>query len=178
MKKLIIVLLLTACLPLSAKVYTPKNNICALDIIARGGYNFFENTPLACGSIAMQLYYFRTEMEVGWTYFPLPDNSDEHFCCVSTMVGCSYESTHSVYAMIGLANWGNAAINTDKPNLYVLKSMMRGKVKIGCNLFMTKRLFFNMDLNYIWPPLTKHPTQEIFTAYTGLNLTIGLGVRF
>lgn len=178
MKKLIIVLLLTACLPLSAKVYTPKNNICALDIIARGGYNFLEKTPLACGSIAMQLYNFRTEMEVGWTYFQLPNDFKRHFCCVSTMVGYAYISTHSVYAMIGLANWGTAEIDTEESNLYILESTMRGKAKIGCNLFMTKHLFLNIDLNYVWPPLKKHPTTELFTVYTGLNLTVGLGVRF
>ena len=175
MKKLIIVLLLTVAVPFSLKATTPEEQSCNIELIARGGYNFLENAPITSCAIVMQLWSIRTEMDIGWTQFTLPDNSKSNFCCISTMIGYSYITKHSFYALIGIANCGATKITTDESLPYTLESMMRGKVKVGCNLFVTKKLFFNIDLSYIWPPLKKHP--EFYTTYTGLNLTAGLGVK-
>ena len=175
MKKFIIALLLTAVLPFSAKTYGQFVKPLAIDITARGGYNFLENAPLAGGSVTLQIFNIRAEMELGWAQFTLPNVSKGNLCYFSTMVGYSYEFNHSVYAMIGITNWGNAELDFQKHDLYNVRSDIRGKVKVGCNLYMTQRLFFNIEMSYIWPPLS--PPGDFCYRYSGLAITAGLGVR-
>ncbi len=175
MKKLIIVLLLTVAVPFSLKATTPEAPSGNLEIIVQGGYNFLENAPITSGAIVMQLWKIRMEMDIGWTQCTLPDNSKSNFCCISTMVGYSYTTKHSFYALIGIANCGVTEITTDENHPYKLESIMSGKVKLGCNLFVTKKLFFNIGLSYLWPPLKNH--SNFYDTHTGLNLTAGLGVK-
>ena len=181
MKKIIIVLLLTAILPLSAHAWYPTGKTASFDITARGGYNALENAPLASGAVAVQIFGIRTEIEVGWAQFRLPDLTTQNLCAVSAMVGYTYEFGHAIYVMAGITNWGvNEFPTTGYPTTdgYTIPSSLgnslRGKVKVGANLFVTNHLFFNIDLSYIIPNAHHY---RLHGERDGLNLTAGIGIN-
>ena len=181
MKKIIIMLLLTAILPLSAHAWYPTGKTASVDITARGGYNALENAPLASGAVAVQIFGLRTEIEVGWAQFRLADLTTKNLCAVSAMVGYIYEFGHAIYAMAGITNWGiDEFPTTDYPTIdsYTTSSSLgnslRGKVKVGANLFVTNRMFFNIDLSYIVPNAHRY---RLPGERSGLNLTAGIGVN-
>ena len=177
MKKIIFTLLIAIVLPLSAGAYSPYMGYpdITVDVTARGGYNFAEKSPLAGGVLGLNFMGFRGELEVGWTYFnSYPDSIKENFCYVSPMVGYVYGFQHQAYAMIGITNWGYYETTDDPQYSHFRSDILYGKVKIGCNLFLSQRMFINMDLSYLLP---RHFDYHYLT-YDGIGLKVGIGFRF
>ncbi|MBQ2810981.1 MAG: hypothetical protein IJF12_02305 [Alphaproteobacteria bacterium] len=174
MKKIIILLLVAAFLPLSASAYSYGGyKDVTVDITARGGYNFMENVPLAGGAVGVQFWGLRAELEAGWTSFNLPEGIlKKDFCYISPMIGYSYGFNHKLYAMVGFTNWGYVDYYDKQPMFK--QDIICAKIKVGGNLYITEHLFVNLDLSYLFP---KHMDEYCLT-YKGFNLMGGLGFRF
>lgn len=176
MKKFIIALLLTACLPLSALNYWPVENY-SFTAIARGGYDFVNKTPNINVGIGFSIGIFKAELEIGGTQFILPDLSEYKMPYAATMCGFTFGTKHSVYAMIGITNWALVELNSDDHTKYTLCDGFRGKAKIGANFSLTERLIFNVDLSGICPYFRRQPNQRCYVDYTNVFLSAGLGFK-
>ena len=174
MKKIIIALFITVFLPITASAYSPTSyRDVVVDITARGGYNFMESVPLAGGAVGVEFWGLRAELEAGWTYFNMPsDLLKQDFCYISPMIGYSYGFNHSVYAMVGITNWGY--LENGKNEQQFRQDIIYGKLKVGCNLFLTRNLFVNLDLSYLLP----RRMENYCITYKGFNLKGGIGFRF
>ena len=174
MKKIIISLLIAVIVPLSASAYSYGGyNDVTVDITARGGYNFMENVPLAGGAVGVQFWGLRAEIEAGWTPFNLPNGlNKKDFCYISPMIGYSYGFSHNLYAMIGVTNWGYVDTHLGEP--LFRQDIMRPKIKIGGNLFVSKHIFINVDLSYMFPK----QMNECCINYKGFDLKGGIGFKF
>ena len=173
MKKIIVALLIAVVLPLSANAYTPYRGDVTVDITARGGYNFMGNVPLAGGAVGVDFYGLRAEIEAGWTLFDMPAGvPKKDFCYISPMIGYVYGFNHNLYAMVGFTNWGYTDLYDPEPAFK--QDIIRGKIKVGANLFVTRHVFINLDLSYLFP---KRMDQYVITS-KGLNLCGGVGFKF
>ena len=174
MKKIIILLLLAVVLPLSASAYSYGGyKDVTVDITARGGYNSMENVPLVGAAVGVQFYGLRAELEAGWTTFNMPTPlAKENFCYISPMIGYYYGLNHTVYAMIGITNWGYTDLYYEEPMFK--QDIIRAKLKVGGNLFINEHIFLNLDLNYIIP----NRMGEYCLTYKGFNLLGGVGFKF
>lgn len=177
MKKVMLSLLLAVLLPLSALAYNPYRNWTDVnvDVTARGGYNFLEKAPVVGGALGVNFYGFRAEIEVGYASFNTCYNfSKQDFCYVSPMFGYVYGFNHEFYAMIGIMTGGLSEEDYYTGEFSYRESAIYGKIKTGCNLFVTRNLFFNLDLSYIVP----RDYDYRCCSYEGLNFQIGVGFRF
>lgn len=176
MKKFIIALLLTACLPVSALNFWPTEDY-SLTVIARGGYNFLSKTPIVNGSLSVSIRYFKAEIEVGGTHVVLPDLSEYKIPYAATMCGMTFGDKHSVYAMVGITNWALVELCPDDHTKYAICDGFRGKLKIGCNFSLTEWLIFNIDFSGVCPHFTRSTKQQCYIDYASVFLSAGIGFK-
>ena len=177
MKKVMLSLLLAVLLPLSAFAYNPYKDWMGVhvDVTARGGYNFLEKTPLVGGALGVNFSGFRAEVEVGYASFnTCYDFSKKGFCYVSPMFGYVYGFNHEVYAMAGIMTGGLSEEDFTTGEIFYRDDAIYGKLKAGCNFFVTSNLFVNLDMSYIVPRNYDYRC----CSYEGLNFQVGVGVRF
>ena len=177
MKKVMIVLLLAVVLPFSAKAYSPYGGYSdvTVDLTARGGYNFFENTPLVSGAVGLDFWGVRAELELGWTQLNIPESlAKKDLCIVSPMIGYTYGYSHKLYAMVGVSTWGYTEVSGKSGQNYSWHNSLCGKVKVGANMYMTNNFFINVDVSYLIPVSSKTPSID----YRGFNTCVGVGYRF
>ncbi len=176
MKKFIIALLLTACLPVSALNYWPTEEH-TFTVIARGGYDFIGRTPIINGGVGASIGWLKLELEIGGTQLTFPDLSKYNLPYAATMCGFTFGDKHSVYAMIGITNWALIELNPDNHSQYALRDAFRGKIKIGCNFLITKNLIFNIDFSGICPHIERSTEQHCYRDFSSLFLSAGLGFK-
>ena len=88
------------------------------------------------------------------------------------MIGYCYGYNHTVYAMAGITNWGYTDLYYEEPTFQ--QDVICAKIKVGGNLFISRHLFVNLDLSYLFP---KRMSDYCLT-YKGFNLQGGIGFRF
>lgn len=179
MKKTILALLLAMVLPISASAYSPYGSHgVAVDVTARGGYNFLEKSPIAGGAVGVNIWGFRAEFELGWTRFKMWDQDQKDLFYLAPMVGYCYSWGHDCYAMFGVSNWGSFGHIKDYYPEYAWKDTMCGKLKIGGNFFLSEHFFINVEASYMFPFYSRYYGVPVELIYQGFNLCAGVGVRF
>lgn len=142
---------------------------------AYGSYNFAEKTPNAGAFFSVAAYNMMAEVDVGWAKLDYPG---EDFLYLNPSIGFYYGDTFRAYALIGITNWGeydfwDEHFNTGK--VYC-------KLKAGVDLPLSKKLFLNLNWQYIINDEDHHgphhgPSDDRL-RFKHNALAIGIGYRF
>ena len=145
-------------------------------VIVYGGYNFLENTPLVGGAVALDVSFFRMELEGGWSYANTSLNpSRKNFGYFSPTVGVVFGKKFQYYLMGGATTWAMVEKKevTQCSEDRFFTDDLHFKVKTGFNITFGERIFLNIEGGYMF--LWRRAGYDEFpNAYA----RIGLGYRF
>ena len=141
----------------------------AFNVGAYGGFNCNESTPVAGVTASVDAWWFRVEVDGGWTYFWTEDLVQKQHFYVSPSFGVVFGYYVRIYGLIGAANWLgiDRKLNTIRDNLFCMR------FKLGCEVPLNQWLSIGANWSCIL-----NPDQDRFEVEQANTLSVGLAVRF
>ena len=183
MKKFIIFLL--AAMVLSASALEARNRLMSpydqrtreelkFNASMYGGYNFTGDAPVYGGILAFEAYFFRADLDFGWTTINHP-LCNKHFSTFGPSVGLFVGEKYKMYAMYGFQTYATIATTcvTKCPTDRLHTDSFYHKLKFGFQTTVWERMFVSVELANLFPI---RATGYIYFPNTSAN--IGVGWKF
>lgn len=170
----------------SAQNSASENNYWADDAIKASaivyaGANVLEPAPIYGAAIGLNCYFLRAEFEIGGSWIdPGVSFSRKQMLYFSPSFGLAhtFQKKYEVYLMSSWINWGNTVLEEAESNHcghdVFEKDLFHWRLKAGTNIAISKRLFVNVDVSYMFPK----DNQEGHIYYENLSIRAGIGYRF
>lgn len=187
MKKIILSIAAAMCFPaMSVSAQSASENYWADDAIKASaivytGANILEPAPIYGAAIGLNCYFVRAEFEVGGSWIdPGASFSRKQMLYFSPSFGLAhtFKKKYEIYLMSSWINWGNTVLEEAENNHcghdVFEKDLFHWRLKAGTNIAISKRLFVNVDVSYMFPKNDK----EGIIYYDNLSIRAGIGYRF
>ena len=142
-----------------------------------GGYNFLENTAITGVAIPIYVNFLRAELDVGYSYLNTYLGHKD-FVYFSPSIGLQYGNKVRGYLMFGWTNWPHlikvGAPNYECPGDRFYSDLIHAKLKCGLEVVLTKKLFLNVDLGYVFTS----KGDDYHQYFDNFALRTGIGWRF
>ena len=164
-----------------------ENNYWADDAIKASaivyaGANVLEPAPIYGAAIGLNCYFLRAEFEIGGSWIdPGASFSRKQMLYFSPSFGLAhtFQKKYEVYLMSSWINWGSTVLegadNNHCGHDVFEKDLFHWRLKAGTNIAISKRLFVNVDVSYMFP---KSNTGGGYIYYDNLSVRAGIGYRF
>ena len=164
-----------------------ENNYWADDAIKASaivyaGANVLEPAPIYGAAIGLNCYFLRAEFEIGGSWIdPGASFSRKQMLYFSPSFGLAhtFQKKYEVYLMSSWINWGSTVLegadNNHCGHDVFEKDLFHWRLKAGTNIAISKRLFVNVDVSYMFP---KSTTGGGYIYYDNLSVRAGIGYRF
>ena len=180
MKKIIIMIVLlmsVASVSAQSKFIEDTNWTLHCSPMVYGGYNFLENTALAGVAVPIYTNFIRAEIDLGYSYANTYLGR-KSFVCFSPTLGIQYGGKVRGYLMFGCTNGAYiekvGAQYYDCPTDKFFSDLFHMKVKCGVDVLLTKKLFLNVDLGYVFAD----NSDDYYQHFENLALRTGVGWKF